>query len=73
MERCRNANRTNILDNLAYVLGTLQADGSDSTLPISCMPFGLLEYNAAFFAAASRQQVHWAHLVSLRMHDNTYT
>jgi len=36
--------------NLTKGLGTQRADGSDSRFPTKCMPMGLIEYEAEFFA-----------------------
>jgi len=43
--------------NLAKGVGTQRADGSDSRFPMKCMPMGLIEYAADFFANDNVQQV----------------
>ena len=47
----------NVLYNLAKGLGTQRADGSDSRFPTKCMPMGLIEYAAEFFANDNVRQV----------------
>ena len=50
MSQLRHSQRTNVLYNLAKGLETQRADGSDSRFPAKCMPMGLIEYAAEFFA-----------------------
>ena len=57
MHRLHTSGRSNTVYLLAKALGTMRADNSDSLLPVSRMPMGLLEYTIAFFAATSIQQV----------------
>ena len=57
MERLKNAGRKNVIYLLAKALGTPRPDGSDSLLPVSRMPMGLLEHMVNFFTASSVQQV----------------
>ena len=57
MHRLHTSGRSNTVYLLAKALGTMRADDSDSLLPVSRMPMGLLEYTIAFFAATSIQQV----------------
>jgi hypothetical protein len=59
MENLHRAGRSNVLYLLAKALGTTRPDGSDSLLPISRMPMGLLEYMVNFFTASSIQQVQY--------------
>ena len=53
MERSYGAGRSNVIYLLAKALGTVRPDGSDSLLPVSRMPMGLLEYIVNFFTASS--------------------
>ena len=57
MSQLRHNQRTNVMYNLAKGLGTQRADGSDSRFPMKCMPLGLIEYAADFFANDNVQQV----------------
>lgn len=41
--------KLNVLYELARGLGTMRTDCSDSCFPIKRMPFGMVEYMAAFF------------------------
>ena len=58
MKRLKNFGRSNILYGIASALGTMRPDGSDSRMPVSRMPVGLIEYVASFFSADSMQKVH---------------
>ena len=49
--------RSNVLDGLARAIGRMRPDGSDSRLPVSRMPMGLIEYLVNFFNADSYQKV----------------
>lgn len=66
MLQLSNNGRTNVLYNLAKGMGTLRQDKEDSRFPIKCMPMGLVEYTAQFFAFDSLQQVK-------RTYKRTYT
>ena len=57
MERLHASGRTNVIYLLAKALGTTRPDGSDSLLPTSRMPMGLVEYIVNFFTASSVQKV----------------
>ena len=57
MQHLHCAGRSNIVYNLAYAFGTLRRDGTDTLLPVSRMPTGLIEYAVAFFCASSLQKV----------------
>ena len=57
METLKEAGRPNILAGLAKALDTKRADGSDSRMPVSKMPVGLIEYAASFFSSDSLHQV----------------
>lgn len=57
MERLHKAGRTNVIYLIAKALGTTRPDGSDSLLPTSRMPMGLIEHIVNFFTATSVQQV----------------
>ena len=57
MQRLQQAGRSNILAGLAKALGTMRPDGSDSLMPVSRMPVGLIEYAASFFSSDSLYQV----------------
>ena len=57
IERLHASGRTNVIYLLAKALGTTLSDGSDSLLPTSRMPMGLVEYIVSFFTASSVQQV----------------
>ena len=35
----------------------MRSDGSDSLMPVSCMPVGLIEYIVSFFSAETMYQV----------------
>ena len=48
--------RGNVVYLLAKALGTTRPDGSDSLLPTSRIPMGLLEYIVTFFTASSVQK-----------------
>ena len=58
LQRLHDAGRANVIYLLAKALGTTRPDGSDSLLPTSRMPMGLLEYMVEFFTASSVQQVN---------------
>ena len=57
IEHLHASGRTNVIYLLAKALGTTLSDGSDSLLPTSRMPMGLVEYIVSFFTASSVQQV----------------
>ena len=57
MRRLMQAGRSNILADLSKALGTMRPDGSDSRMPVSRMPVGLIEYAASFFSSNSLNQV----------------
>lgn len=57
MECTHRANRSNVIYLLSKALGTTRPDGSDSLLPVTRMPMGLLEYMVNFFTASSTNQV----------------
>ena len=61
MERLRKAGRKNVIYLMAKALGTARPDGSDSLLPTSRMPMGLVEHIVNFFTATSLQQVGQHH------------
>lgn len=50
--------RSNVLYYLAKAIGTMRSDGSDSLLPATRMPMGLIEYSVKFYTASSIQQVN---------------
>jgi len=68
MERCHHFGRAHVLAMLAKARGTLRDVGSESLMPVSRMPFGLIEYAASFFSSKSMYQVCVAatHVSSLR-------
>ena len=58
MTRLHQHGRSNIVYDLAQVLSTRSADGSDDfRMSLSRMPIGLLEYTISFFAADSINEV----------------
>ena len=57
MKRLHDGGRSNVIYLLAKALGTTRSDGSDSLLPVSRMPMGLLEYMVNFFTASSTNKV----------------
>lgn len=57
MECTHRADRSNVIYLLSKALGTTLPDGSDSLLPVSRMPMGLLEYIVNFFTASSTNHV----------------
>lgn len=57
MVQLKDNNHSNVLYNIAKVIGTIREDGSDSRFPIKRMPMGLVEYIASFFAADNLQSV----------------
>lgn len=52
MNRLKDKQKSNILYGLARGLGELRVDGSDSLIPVSRMPFGLLQYVIDFFQSS---------------------
>ena len=54
MNRVKLEGRSNILVQLARVLGTMRPDGVDSLMPIGRMSVGLIEYTATFFLHTRR-------------------
>ena len=67
MHNLHTSGRSNTLYLLAKSLGTMRADNSDSLLPVTRMPMGLIEYAVAFFSASSIQQVRCAwHLITVK-------
>ena len=64
MDRLHKADRMNVIYLIAKALGTARPDGSDSLLPTSRMPMGLIEHIANFFTATSVQQVQQHSLTS---------
>ena len=57
MCQLREAERTNVIYNMAKAIGTKRADSNESCLPVTRTSMGLLEYCANFFTASSLQQV----------------
>lgn len=57
MVRCHRSGRLNVLALLAKALGTMRSDGTDSLMPVSRMPVGLIEYIVSFFSAETMYQV----------------
>lgn len=64
MERLHKAGRMNVIYLIVKALGTTRPDGSDSLLPTSRMPMGLVEHIVNFFTATSVQQVRQHYLTS---------
>ena len=58
--------RSNVVYLLAMALGTTRPDGSDSLLPTSRMPMGLLEYIVTFFTASSVQKASFHNYYSTK-------
>lgn len=59
MEHLKACGRSNVLYNLAKVLGTKREDNSDALLPAKRMPMGLIEHCINFFCS-SQQQVFFS-------------
>ena len=57
MKNLQLAGRSNILSGLAKAIGTMRPDGSDTLMPVSHMPVGLIEYAISFFTSDSMYQV----------------
>lgn len=57
-QQLQNSGRANILYLLAKGLAIMRPDGSDSLIPVTRMPMGLLEYTICFFNANYIQQVY---------------
>ena len=57
--------RGNVIYLLAKALGTTRPDGSDSLLPTSRMPMGLLEYIVTFFTASSVQKASYIFSINI--------
>ena len=58
MEHLKSCGRSNVVYNLAKVLGTMSNDRSDSLLPAKRMPMGLMEHCINFFSSSSIREVH---------------
>lgn len=58
-QQLRNCGRLNVLYLLARGLAKMRPNGSDSLIPATRMPMGLIEYTACFFNANSIQQVFY--------------
>lgn len=58
MQHLHSNRKRNVLAGAARAFGVLRPDGSDSLLPTSRMPFGMLDYTISFFNARSRNEVH---------------
>ena len=59
VQQLQNSGRANVLYLLARGLATMRPDGSDSLIPVTRMPMGLLEYTICFFNANHVQQVQY--------------
>lgn len=70
MKRLQSKNRSNILFGLARGLAILREDGSDSLIPISRMPFGLLEYVIEFFQSAKVSYSSYSYCLYLHLYVN---
>lgn len=57
MERLHKTGRMNVIYLIAKALSTTCPDGSDSLLPTSRMPIGLVEHIVNFFTATAVQQI----------------
>ena len=57
MERLKQMGRYNLVHGLVYGLGVMREDGSDSRLPTTKMPIGLLEYIISFYHSESINKV----------------
>ncbi len=66
MVRLKKYKRSNVVYNLARIVGEQRADVGESRLPISRMPMGMIEYITNFFAADDLNEVS-KHL--LLLHD----
>lgn len=59
MVRLKKHNRSNVVYNLARIVGEQRADVNESRLPISKMPMGMIEYITNFFAADDLNEVRY--------------
>ena len=50
MNKLQQHGRTNVVYNFVKAVGTVRTDGTDSWLPISRMPMGMIEHTVNFFA-----------------------
>ena len=73
MNHLERKGKSNIMYKLAYVLGTMREDKTDSRMPVSRAPFGLLEYNINFFAANNVQAVSKNIQITLYISINIHT
>lgn len=56
-KRLKNHGRANVIYNFVKGYSKMRADGSDSLIPMSRMPMGLIEHVSNFFIADSLQEV----------------
>ncbi len=59
MKRLHSNGRSNVIYLLAKAIGTMRPQGTDSLLPNSRMPMGLLEYVVNFYTASSINKVYF--------------
>ncbi len=59
MKRLHSNGRSNVIYLLAKAIGTMRPQGTDSLLPISRMPMGLLDYVVNFYTASSINKVYF--------------
>lgn len=71
MKRLKQAGRSNILAGPAKALGTMRPDGSDSRMPVSEMPVGLIEYAVSFLSSDSFYQVYILYVLYVCMYCGT--
>ena len=67
MEHLESCGRSNVVYNLAKVLGTRRNDKSDSLLPAKRMPMGLVEHCINFFSSSSTREVY-THMLHTHVH-----
>ncbi len=73
MERLQKCGRGNVLYGLAKGVGTMREDGSDSVIPTTRMPMGLLEHTVNFFTTREiKTESHTVNLVCNIFHTLLY-
>lgn len=73
MEHLESCGRSNVVYNLAKVLGRMRNDKSDSLLPAKRMPMGLIEHCVNFFSSSSIREVRtcmYMHLCKCMYYSN---
>ena len=65
MDQLQQHGRTNVVYNFVKAVGTVRTDGTDSRLPISRMPMGMIEHTVNFFANKDINRVSCVLLANL--------